>query len=301
MGATAVDEVLARRFRIDRPPTLVARRHPRTQIAFSRIRSGHPMRGRSLTVPREEAFSFHVPLSVPFFSNLWTAGRRRKVPELQLGDAQLIDLRDNPVVSLDTPFDSLRFYIPQIALDEMANEAGICRVKGLYAPNFGGRDLVLYGLAQAVAGAMARPGDGSAMFCDHIALAFFAHIVCIYGGLPIKQFSRGGLAPWQLRRAYEFIELNLRADPSISEVADQCGLSGGYFSRAFKRETGFSPHQWLMKRRVERAKNLLREPDLRLAEIAQTCGFADQSHFARVFLKREGCSPGRWRRLNRSL
>jgi hypothetical protein len=79
-------------------------------------------------------------LSVPFFSKLWTAGRRREVPDLRLGDAQLIDLRDNPVVSLDIPFDSLRFYIPQIALDEMANEAGIRRVKGLHAPNFGGRD-----------------------------------------------------------------------------------------------------------------------------------------------------------------
>jgi AraC-like DNA-binding protein len=62
-------------------------------------------------------------------------------------------------------------------------------------------------------------------------------------------------------------------------------LSSGYFSRAFKRESGFSPHQWLMKRRVVRAKGLLREPRLKLAEIAQICGFADQSHFTRVFRK----------------
>ena len=102
----------------------------------------------------EEAFAFHVPLSLPFFSSLWTAGRRREVPDFRLGDAQLVDLSDNPVVRLDTPFDSLRFYIPQIALDEMANEAGIRRVKGLYAPNFGARDLVMFGLAQALAGAM---------------------------------------------------------------------------------------------------------------------------------------------------
>jgi hypothetical protein len=71
------------------------------------------MRGRSMSVPREEAFSFHVPLAAPFFTSLWTAGRRRDVPDLGPGDAQLIDLRDNPVVRLDTPFDSLRFYVPQ--------------------------------------------------------------------------------------------------------------------------------------------------------------------------------------------
>jgi len=299
MGATAVDEVLATRFRIERPPTLVARRHPRTQIAFSRMRSDRPMRGRSLAVPQEAAFSIHVPLSVPFFSKLWTAGRRREVPDWRLGDAQLIDLRDNPIVGLDTPFDSLRFYIPQTALDEMANEAGIRRVKGLSAPNFGGRDLVMYGLAQALAGAIGSPDHGSAMFCEHIAFALFAHIVPIYGGLPSLQFPPGGLAPRQLRRAFAFIDANLGADPSISEVATQCGLSGDYFGRAFKRTTGFSPHRWLTKRRVERAKALLDEPDLPLAEIAQVCGFVDQSHFTRVFFKSEGCNPGRWRRLRR--
>jgi AraC-like DNA-binding protein len=300
MGGEALDEVLARRFRIDRPPTLLARKSSKARIGFSRLRSGHPMRGRSLTVPQEEAFSFHVPLSVPFFSNLWTDGRRREVPELRLGDTQLIDLRDNPVVSLDIPFDSLRFHIPQTALDEMANEAGIRRVKGLYAPSFGVRDLVLFGLAQALAGAMEHPGDGTAMFSDCIALAFFAHIVRAYGSVPAGGRNAGaGLAPWQLQRARDFINANLAGDPSIAEVANECELSASYFARAFKQATGVSPHRWLTKQRVERAKELLRDPGRELAEIAQTCGFVDQSHFTRVFSRSEGSSPGRWRRLYR--
>src|SRR5277367_5416114 len=105
MSVDAIEDDLAKRFRIDRPPTLLARRSSRARIGFSRMRSSQPMRGRSLTVPPEEAFAFHVPLSVPFFTDLWTKGERREVPELRLGDAQLVDLRDNPVVSLDTPFD----------------------------------------------------------------------------------------------------------------------------------------------------------------------------------------------------
>ena len=137
MGVDAIEDDLAKRFRIDRPPTLLARKTSKARIGFSRMRSTRPMRGRSLAVSPEEAFAFHVPLSVPFFSNLWTSGRRREVPDLRLGDAQLVDLGDNPVVSLDIPFDLLRFYITQVALDEMANEAGIRRVTGLYAPNFG--------------------------------------------------------------------------------------------------------------------------------------------------------------------
>ena len=300
MGVIAVDEVLARRFRIEPPPTLVARRYPRAQIAFSRMRSDQPMLGRSLAVPPEAAFSFHVPLTLPFFSDLWIAGRRKTQSPTGLGHAFLYDLGDNPVVGLDTSFDSLRFYVPQAALDDMADEAGIPRIRGLHTRQFGGRDSVMYGFAQALAGAMARVGDGTAMFCEYVALAFFAHIVPNYGGLPIRQCSRGGLAPWQLRRAFAFIDANLGTDPSISEVATQCGLSGDYFGRAFKRATGFSPHRWLTKRRVERAKALLDEPDLPLAEIAQICGFVDQSHFARVFFKSERCNPGRWRRLCRS-
>ena len=106
------------------------------------------------------------------------------MPDWRLGYAQLVDLSEHPVVSLDIPFDSLRFYITQVTIDEMANEAGIRRVKGLYAPNFGARDLVMFGLAQALAGAMEQSGDGTAMFSDCIALAFFAHIVRVYGGSP---------------------------------------------------------------------------------------------------------------------
>jgi AraC-like DNA-binding protein len=299
MVADAIEDDLARRFRIDPPETLLARKSSKARVGFSRMRSSHPVRGRSLAVPPEDAFAFHVPLSLPFFSNLWTAGRRREVPDWRLGDAQLIDLRDKPTVSLDIPFDSLRFYIPQTALDEMANEAGIRRVRGLYAPNFGSRDLVMFGLAQALAAAMKQPGDGTAMFSDCIALAFFAHIVPAYGSGSVQgRNARGGLAPWQLQLARDFINANLAGDPSISQVADECGLSASYFVRAFKQTTGVPPHRWLTKQRVERAKELLQHPGQELSDIAQLCGFVDQSHFTRVFSRSEGYSPGRWRRFH---
>src|SRR6202050_3482826 len=103
MPVDAIEDDLARRFRIDRPTTLLARKSSKARIGFSRMRSRRPIRGRSMAVPPEEAFAFHVPLSMPFFSNLWTAGRRREVPDWRLGDAQLVDLGDRPVVGLDTP------------------------------------------------------------------------------------------------------------------------------------------------------------------------------------------------------
>jgi AraC family transcriptional regulator len=108
-----------------------------------------------------------------------------------------------------------------------------------------------------------------------------------------------GLAAWQLQRARDLINVNLAHDLSIAEIAHECGLSSGYFARAFKRSTGVPPYQWLNKTRVERAKELLKDPRCELAEIALLCGFVDQSHFTRVFSRSEGYSPGRWRRLQR--
>jgi AraC family transcriptional regulator len=300
MAADAIEDDLARRFRIDRPPTLLARNSSKVRVGFSRLRCSRPAHGYSIAKPPEEAFAFWAPLSVPFFSNLWTAGRRREVPELRLGDVQLVDLGDHPVVSLDIPFDSIRFYVTQVALDEMANEAAIRRVKGLYAANFGARDLVMFGLAQAVAGAMEQSDDLTAMFSDCIALAFFAHIVRAYGNGSIEgRKARGGLAAWQLQRARDLINVNLERDLSIADIAHECGLSSGYFARAFKWSTGLAPYKWLTKMRIERAKELLKDPRCELAEIALLCGFVDQSHFTRVFSRSEGYSPGRWRRLQR--
>jgi AraC-like DNA-binding protein len=95
------------------------------------------------------------------------------------------------------------------------------------------------------------------------------------------------------------VEAHLDGDPSIIDLARECGLSSSHFARAFSRTTGMPPHRWLMKRRVERAKHLLATGELELAQIALACGFVDQSHLNRVFTRFEDCAPGRWRWLRR--
>src|SRR5436189_163530 len=70
---------------------------------------------------------------------------------------------------------------------------------------------------------------------------------------------------------------------SLPELARACKLSPGHFARAFRKMTGQPPHRWLMEQRIEKAKQLLVDSTLSLAQIALTCGFADQSHFTRVF------------------
>lgn len=89
---------------------------------------------------------------------------------------------------------------------------------------------------------------------------------------------------------------NLDGEIAVQDVARACNLSRGYFIRAFRDTTGMTPYQWLIQERISRARELLQNPEVSLSEVAISCGFADQSHFTRVFSNVVGTSPGHWRR-----
>jgi AraC family transcriptional regulator len=112
----------------------------------------------------------------------------------------------------------------------------------------------------------------------------------------LKPFRRGGLAPNVLRRACEYMTSRLDADLSLSEVASISDLSPGHFSSAFRHSMGISPHAWLRRRRVDRAKDLLRSHDMSLVLIASAVGYANQSAFGVAFKKETGLTPTIWRR-----
>lgn len=108
----------------------------------------------------------------------------------------------------------------------------------------------------------------------------------------------GSLPAWKERRVKELIEVEISGKLPVQRLATECGLSIRHFTRAFRQSTGLTPHRYLVKLRVQKACELLLQPTLPLHEIATTCGFADQSHFTRVFSAAEKMSPGAWRRLN---
>lgn len=108
--------------------------------------------------------------------------------------------------------------------------------------------------------------------------------------------SPKGLAVWQLDLTLALILDDLSADIPVAELASRCGLSRSYFARAFKASTGLPPHQWLMRHRVERCRQMLEASNESIVEIALRCGFADQSHLTRVFHSLTGASPAAWRR-----
>jgi AraC family transcriptional regulator len=106
-----------------------------------------------------------------------------------------------------------------------------------------------------------------------------------------------GLTPFRLRRVVDFMEGNLQHDLSLQELADAAGLSLSHFSHMFRNSTGTSPHKFLLRRRVQRATELLRRPESRVRDVASACGFKTQQHFARAFRSVFGVSPKEYQHL----
>src|SRR5712671_1372394 len=106
---------------------------------------------------------------------------------------------------------------------------------------------------------------------------------------------RGGLSPRALRRVHDYVDAHLGEKFSNAMLAAIAGVSTSHFVRAFKQSEGLSPRRYVIRRRVERTKELLAGTNLRLAEIAMTAGFADQSHCARCFREQVGVGPRDYR------
>jgi AraC family transcriptional regulator len=112
--------------------------------------------------------------------------------------------------------------------------------------------------------------------------------------------NRGGLAPWQARRAEAMIEKNLGEKLLVGALAEAVRLSPSHFRRAFRHTFGIAPHGYILRRRIDRAKELMQTTNDALADIALACGLADQSHFSTVFRRIERESPNAWRRRRHS-
>jgi len=133
------------------------------------------------------------------------------------------------------------------------------------------------------------------MYAQSLATSLAVHLASQYGGAEVcSQQTNGGLSASQLKRSIEFVHLNLGEDVSLKKMAGAAGLSPFHFARQFKKSMGFSPYQFVLKQRVNKAKQLLLKGEKNLAEIAVDVGFYDQSHFAQQFRRHCGITPKKY-------
>ena len=151
-------------------------------------------------------------------------------------------------------------------------------------------------IMRLIAEECAMGGQVDKLFAEGLMLALLSSLANSDTSGPLAEQSHGRLAPWQLRRATEFLLDNLADDINLEHLAAKVELSKSHFARGFRESTGSPPHRWLLSARIDKAKSLLLTSGLSLAEIALDVGFADQSHFTRTFTKFVGMSPRTWLR-----
>ncbi len=156
-------------------------------------------------------------------------------------------------------------------------------------------DPVALDLLMTLAATLAQTDPAQPDSLHQQSSALCEHLLVRYGDTA-PPAQRLALSPWQTRRAKQLMLEQMGASPCIADIATACSLSRSHFSRAFKKTTGQSPRDWLLEARLERAKTLLADSAIAIAQVGLECGFADQSHFTRVFTRGMGVTPFAWRR-----
>jgi AraC family transcriptional regulator len=270
----------------------------RSQVGISRLSIGDDQLGMTPQIPPEDTFIVAMYLTGVPHHELWSHAR----PVISQGYApnsmRIVNLSDEYSANITCPHETLAFYVPRVALNDFAEESGSRRVSHFMCQP-GIIDPVMVHLGSVLLPAFQRPNEASALFIEHVTVAMLTHLCDSYGGARQgTPFSKGGMTRLQVTRAKEFLVAHCADDLSLVDVARACGLSRGHFTRAFRVATGLTPHQWLQRYRIDKAKDQLLNRALAIADIAVECGFADQSHLTRVFSRLVGDSPAAWRRRN---
>ena len=127
------------------------------------------------------------------------------------------------------------------------------------------------------------------LVCERLVHGMEARAASMLSAKPGR--AEAWMTPQRLRRIDEIIEARLETRLTVQDLAEALGLSAGFFSRAFKRATGRAPHDYLIDRRIVRARVLLRDPGLGLVSVALASGFASHAHMTATFHSRLGISP----------
>jgi AraC family transcriptional regulator len=189
--------------------------------------------------------------------------------------------------------------VSQDLLSEAVASLGADTPAATLQNRFQSRDPKIEHLGWALKAEMDHGFPNGRLYTDGIGAAIACQLVQAHSlAAPKKMAINSEAMPaFRLRRVLSYIEENLSGDLSLSAIASISGLSLSHFQRGFCRAVGLSAHQYVIRRRIERAKQLLVETDLPLIEVAFSVGFSHQSHLAYHMRRLLGVSPMNVRRL----
>jgi AraC family transcriptional regulator len=260
------------------------------------------MRWTCRTAPRRE-FVSQVGDDVHVFSCVlrnsratsWLDGRQVWDGLIPAQGLRILAPSSQPRWFAHSAFDSMQLHVPVPALREIADggRTGGARIvlkDPLYATDPGVTPLV-----HAMVSALARQDRLTPAYIDGLAIALLTRLVSRFSPSGFDEGRPVLALDGRLRRAIDFINAHLADDLRLAAIASVAGLSPYHFSHLFTAAIGVPPHRYLLKLRIERAKERLLFSRESILAIALDCGFKDVSHFARVFTRETGLSPRRFR------
>jgi AraC family transcriptional regulator len=196
-------------------------------------------------------------------------------------------------------YDVLHLHIPNAIIDEYAHTEAAQRRTTPLVSDHPVVDPIVEQLARSFVHAETLGGAFGQSFADGISLAITAHMFgasfdCVAPNGP----RVSSLSKWRLKRATEYMTANLAEPICLADIAASAGLSRMHFAAQFRAATGLRPHEYLIRRRIERAQELLLTSRLSLVDIAMDVGFRTQAHFTTVFGRFVGETPSVWRQRN---
>lgn len=285
----------------------------------SRAEAPRPDDGTVWRLPGRREISWHrqVRFEIGVYERgagegVWRGARHRLVFSLDPRPPILLQLDGGRPVELPAAPDPIGFYpagATARTVGESSRYAQVCWDPDLYrvvAPDLPrmpglepgvGQDPLIAQLARSLAEG-AGQGTLDRLLAETLVTAIALRTAQLFGGVRTEPPPDPGRP--RLRRVLDHIEANLGRDLGLVELAQVACLSPFHFSRLFARATGTGPQRYVLRRRVERAREMLLQGEAPLAAVAQELGFADQSHFTNAFRRETGMTPGRFRAANRS-
>ena len=190
----------------------------------------------------------------------------------------------------------LHLYLPPALIHRVAAEADINADKAELIDTLGARDPHLETIALSFLSELRSDGPGGKLYAESLANLLAIHLLRHHSSVKPPSVPQDvGLPRTTLRRVITYIEDHLAEELSLSDMAAVASLSSYHFARLFKHSLGLPPHQYVIHRRVERAKLLLSTTNWPLTPIAHAVGFASESHLALHFKRLTGLTPKHYR------
>lgn len=273
-----------------------------TPLFFSRYVQREPDLGLITPTPLADRPMISVELRARGTTDMFQAEKHVLRPAIKPGALTMFDLRQSWSADVKDPFDNVNFFIPFGSFHDLADEQRSrlhefsCNLEDHV------NDTVMLNLAKMMVLILSKPHHEidplmlDCLFETCREYLFSTHGVVSYSG----KVAGASLSAGDASHLLDFIDAHLEHGVRLPELAAECQLSISSLVRAFRGTFRSSPHQWVTKRRIAKARQLLKLGNMPLSEVALACGFVDQSHLTRVFRAKVGMSPGRWRNTARN-